>query len=96
MGQHLSHESYQEHEGRKVDFIIDMVFASIFFIYLCIHSFFAWKTLLMQANWNIYNIISSYCIFVCLTIQIIMMLWVSFHDNNKDYQKASVYQYLFF
>ena len=95
MGQHLAKESYKD-KDRRVDFTIDMVFASVFFVYLCIHSFFSWKSLMVQHNWNIYNFISFYCIFICLTIQIVMMLWVSFHDENQDYHKANVQQYLFF
>jgi hypothetical protein len=90
MGQHLSQEEYIESEEKRVNFIIDMVFTGVFFTYLCIHSYFSWKTLLIRDNWNVYNIISSYCIFACLTVQIIMMLWVSFHDNNTDYQKANI------
>ena len=90
MGQHLSQPEYIESQEKRNDFIIDMVFAAIFFIYICIHSYFSMKTLLVRDNWNVYNIISSYCIFVCLTIQIIMMLWCSFHDNNSNYQKGNI------
>jgi hypothetical protein len=96
MGNYLSKDIYVLDPDRKQDFISDLTISIAFSVILGFHTYLTIQSFKSIEMRNIYNYLMTISIFTCLVTHIICLQYSIWHDQNGDFYRNSLQNYIYF